>query len=384
MSISERDNLLALLSGQDYESVPVWLMGFEHEDLAAELLPQVMLPESLSHNPTDSDYPWDRLSSEERQRTADFCRGILRPVALVGWGANLGFGHGGPGEFRFRVLEKGNEYRVLVCETGCKRLVKKNPYFYRDYDYPLTSAAELSKLDLPEPRDADRYRGVAEDCLYFKEQGFVAAANLNGFFSAPHYFCLDYEEFLISLILDPLNAKALIDRIAKWNMAAAEELLGRGVECITLCDDLGTADNLLVSPDIYREWIMPWHRKLCDLAHEFGAFVHLHSHGNLKKILPLVLSTGIDMLNPFDKNESMDLVEFLSSHPGAAVVPVGGLHRSFFDWDDEKKSDYLTSLFPAAKQAGRWIFMDPSGIPESVSKGQYESLMEQICQLRKL
>ena len=80
----------------------------------------------------------------------------------------------------------------------------------------------------------------------------------------------------------------------------------------------------------------------------------------------------------------MDLVEFLNSCRDAAVVPVGGLHRSFFDWDDENKSDYLTNLFQAAKQAGRWVFMDPSGIPESVSKGEYESLMDQICQLRKL
>ena len=63
---------------------------------------------------------------------------------------------------------------------------------------------------------------------------------------------------------------------------------------------------------------------------------------------------------------------------------MGGLHRSFFDWDDEKKSDYLTNLFQAAKQAWCWIFMDPSGIPEFVSKGEYESLMDQICQLRKL
>jgi hypothetical protein len=382
--MDERSNLLSLLEGGRYEQVPIWLMGFEHEGLARKLLPELELPRGLSHNPESADYPWDRLSDGERRKMLGFCRSILRPVVSVGWGANLGFGHGGPGEFRFRMLEQDSSGRILQCETGCKRLVQKDPYFFKDYDYPMETAEDLPKLKLPDPGAANRYRGVAEDCRYFKDQGFVAVANLNGFFSGPHYFCLDYQEFLSSLILDPVKAKALIDRIGAWNIAAARELLSRGVECITLCDDLGTADNLLVSPEIYREWIMPWHRKLCALAHDFGAFVHLHSHGNLKKILPLVISTGIDMLNPFDRDESMDLVEFLRSFPDAGVVPVGGLHRNFFDWDEAQRSNYLIELFRTAKKAGRWIFMDPGGVPGTMSKPEYDWFVDHLVRLRKL
>lgn len=381
--MNERDNILALLGRREHTHVPIWLMGFESEELAAYLLPDVELPEALSHNPEGFDYPWERLSDSERRRLCAYSRAVIRPAAAVGWGANLAFGHGGPGEFRFRVLERKEGERTLLCETGCKRVVRKHPHFFKDFDYALSSVAEWEKLELPDPQDPARYLGVAEDAGYLKEQGFLVAANINGFFSAPHYFCLEYEEFLTSLILDRDNAARLVELLATWTLTAAEELLVRGVECLTLCDDLGNAENLLFSPEIYESLIFPWHRKLCALAHEHGAFVHLHSHGNIARILPLVLATGIDLLNPFDRNEAMDLVGFLQDYGESGVIPVGGLHRAFFEWDEESRYQYLRVLFREAGKEGAWMLMDPAGIPASTSREEFQRFLAQVEELRR-
>ncbi|MCE5250142.1 uroporphyrinogen decarboxylase family protein [bacterium] len=381
--MTPRENLRALLDGEPYESVPIWLMGFENDELARKLNPGVRFPDSLFHNPETFDYPWDRLSDEERTRTLDYNHAILKPVVVVGWGANMALGHGGPGEFHFRILEVKENELILECETGCKRLVRKHPHFYKDFDHPLRTVDEVDRLVLPDPHDPERYRGIEEDTAFFREAGYMSAANLNGFFSGPHYFCIDYQEFLMSMLLDPPNTKKLIDRIGTWNCAAAEELLSRGVECIVLCDDLGSADNLLMSPDIYRDWIRPWHTKLCNLAHDFGGYVHLHSHGNINKILQYVLETGVDMLNPFDIYESMDLVAFLES-ANLKTVPVGGCHKFFFDWDATRQNEYLTGLFKRAGNAGRWIFMDTGGISETVDKTMYDFVMGRLNDLSKL
>jgi hypothetical protein len=381
--MTPRENIRALLEGEPYESVPVWLMGFENDELARKLNPGVRLPDSLFHNPEKFGYPWDRLPDEERKRTLAYNRATLKPVTVIGWGANMALGHGGPGEFHFRILEVKENERILECETGCKRLVRKNPHFYRDFDYPLRTVADVDLLELPDPHDPARYKGFEEDTRFFREAGYMTAANLNGFFSGPHYFCIDYQEFLMSMLLDPPNTQKLIDRVGTWNIAAAEELLQRGVECIVLCDDLGSADNLLMSPEIYRDWIQPWHKKLCNLAHDFGAFVHLHSHGNINKILPYVIETGVDMLNPFDIYESMDLVAFLESGK-SKTVPVGGCHKFFFEWDENRQNDYLDDLFKRANRAGRWMFMDTGGISETVSKNMYDFVVERLHELSKL
>lgn len=382
-TMTERDNFLACLAGEVYEYVPVWLMGFENEDIARTALPGVRLPDNLSHNPERTDYPWDRITDAERERTLAYNRAILKPVACVGWGANMPLGHGGPGEFHFRLLELKENERLLMCETGAKRLVRKHPHFYKDFDYPLGTAADVDRLDLPDPHDPARYRGFAEDAAFFKAAGYIAGANLNGFFSGPHYFCLEYQQFLMELLLDPENAKRLIDTVGAWTFTAAEEVLARGAECLVLCDDLGSADNLLISPELYETWILPWHRRLCDLAHEHGAAVHLHSHGNINRILPLVLSAGVDMLDPFDTHEHMDLPAFLEAHPASRTIPVGGLHKFFFTWDRDRQNEWLTTLFARTKGKGRWMLMDPGGVPDGTSPETVDFLINRLAELRR-
>ena len=381
--MTPRENILALLNGETYESVPIWIMGFDNDDLARSLHPDIRFPDSLFHNPDKFEYPWDRLPDEERGRTLAYNRSIMKPVAVIGWGANMSLGHGGPGEFHFKPVEHKENERLLQCETGCKRTIYKNPHFYKDFDFPLKSVGDIDLLELPDPRDPSRYRGFESDTAFFKEAGYLTAANLNGFFSGPHYFCIDFQEFLMSMILDPFHTKMLIDRIGAWNLSAAEEVLSRGIDCIILCDDLGSADQLLMNPEIYREWIQPWHTKLCNLAHDFNAYVHLHSHGNISRILPSLLEAGVDMLDPFDIYENMDLVEFLKSS-GSKTVPVGGCHKFFFDWDRQKQDEYLTDLFARAGKAGRWMFMETGGIPETIEKETYDFVMQRLSELSKL
>ncbi len=382
-NMTPRENFFALLQGEPYETTPIWLMGFENEDVARALNPDTRLPDNLSHNPERVDYPWDRISDEERERTVNYNRACLKPIIVAGWGANAPLGHGGPGEFHFNLESLKEDERIVVCETGCKRVVRKNPHFYRDYDYPLTTIDDVDKLELPDPRDPARYKGFAEDITWFKQAGYAVGGNLNGFFSGPHYFCIDYQEFLMSLLIDPVNSKKLIDMVGVWNIAAAEEMLARGVEVIVLCDDLGSSDNLLISPELYEQWILPWHKRLCEIAHESGAYVHLHSHGNINKILPLVLSAGVDMVDPFDIYESMDLVAFLGDSASSKTVPCGGCHKFFFDWERDQQNEYLTDLFKRANAAGRWMFMDTGGIPENCDKETYDFLIERLAELSK-
>ena len=71
-------------------------MGFENEDVARDLHPDKDFPLNLSHNPERENYPWDRITDDERARTITYNEAIQKPVIVAGWGANMPLGHGGP------------------------------------------------------------------------------------------------------------------------------------------------------------------------------------------------------------------------------------------------------------------------------------------------
>ncbi|MBA7578713.1 hypothetical protein ES708_20578 [subsurface metagenome] len=64
-------------------------------------------------------------------------------------------------------------------------------------------------------------------------------------------------------------------------------------------DDAGTQRSGLISPDLYREMIMPHYRRLCDWVHTNTHWkTFLHSCGSVYHYIPAWIEAGIDIINP--------------------------------------------------------------------------------------
>ena len=76
---------------------------------------------------------------------------------------------------------------------------------------------------------------------------------------------------------------------------------------INWVDDLGYNKGTFMNPKLYEELIFPWHKKAIELAHRYGAFVNMHSHGNINAVVPLLVDAGLDVLNPIGPSDNMNL-----------------------------------------------------------------------------
>ncbi len=76
--------------------------------------------------------------------------------------------------------------------------------------------------------------------------------------------------------------------------------VGDYIQIIDFCDDLGSQSNLLMSPEMYREMVKPYHARMFQYVKNNypNVKVFFHSCGAVYDIIPDFIEIGVDILNP--------------------------------------------------------------------------------------
>jgi len=93
--------------------------------------------------------------------------------------------------------------------------------------------------------------------------------------------------------------------IDMWEWLFREEGLPDG---IFFMEDMGFKEKPFMSPAMYRELILPAHKKTIDWAHSKGLRVMMHSCGMVELLLPGMIEAGIDVLQAMEVKAGMDMV----------------------------------------------------------------------------
>ena len=87
--------------------------------------------------------------------------------------------------------------------------------------------------------------------------------------------------------------------------------IGEQVQVVAQGDDVGMQDREYISPELYRKYIFPRHKRLYDFIHSrTRAKLFMHSCGSIRKVVPYLIEAGVDALNPVQYSAAhMDLTE---------------------------------------------------------------------------
>lgn len=173
---------------------------------------------------------------------------------------------------------------------------------YEEFDYqPLASAESLADIESHAWPDPDLF-------AYGDLMGQVHAAD-----PEHRYFrilwggnpleilswLMGLEKMMMTLAEEPALIQAALERIT----GILETILRRSVEAapeqfdaIYFADDLGGQHGPLISRATYRQCIMPYHRRLCALAHNHARFTIHHSDGSVFALLGDLIEAGVDCL----------------------------------------------------------------------------------------
>ncbi len=178
---------------------------------------------------------------------------------------------------------------------------------YSVVKHPLAEARSVDDIEnfkWPNGADPTRFEGLAEQARNIAEDqkvGVILETDIGGIYEWPCWL-RGTENFLTDLAGDPAMAQAIMEKIAEFKIAFWEAALsgaGRYVDLVRESDDLAGQNGLLLSPDTYRRYMMPLHKRIFATIHKHThAAICLHSCGSIWDLIPELIETGITVLNP--------------------------------------------------------------------------------------
>ena len=189
---------------------------------------------------------------------------------------------------------------------GVERIRPEGSYYYDQTKFPLAgmeSASDLSAYTWPDPTDPGFTRGLRERLDWIRENTDAAAIlTLPAPFVHITQYLRGFEDWFIDFAINTKFLDALFDLVLEITMEIALrelELVGHDVDIVFCADDLGSQDGLLVSPDHYRKYIKPRHKKYFDQIRSMtSAKIGFHSCGSVVSVIDDLIEIGVDVLNP--------------------------------------------------------------------------------------
>jgi len=128
------------------------------------------------------------------------------------------------------------------------------------------------------------------------------------------FFLRRMDQFLLDLYIDSQKASALLDKLFELQLNKLErtiKVIGDLVDVIRFGDDLGMTTGPLIDTEIFRKFLKPLYRKMCDTVKQRSDMkIFFHSCGGIRPLIPDLIDAGFDLLNPVQTNcAGMDALE---------------------------------------------------------------------------
>jgi len=234
----------------------------------------------------------------------------------------------GSGEYRRTTREDG----TWIDEMGFTR--RFSGMYGEQVYHPLRAAedpADIRKYRFFDAYDPERIAGLKERVEYlFHETDYaiVAAGAVGGILETCNWM-RGFDQFPVDLLLNKSLAHTLLGKLNKYYielMDAFLSVVGPYIQIVELADDLGGQNNLLISPELYREMILPYYREEIDfIKTKTDAKIFHHSCGSVAKAGDLLLDAGVDILNSLQPRAAGMDSTFLKDRYGDKLSFHGGI-----------------------------------------------------------
>jgi len=206
------------------------------------------------------------------------------------------------------VVNVKNFYESETLENGDVRDEWGIRYFNASplpKEGPIEDESQLAAYQAPDGSLPKRLGRLHEIVERYKGKKFISF-QCRAFFLWATALC-GFENLLVYMKTDPELVAALFDNIVEQQIKLVRNAIRAGADMILETDDYAFNSGSFVSPEMFRNLLVPRIKRFCDAVHEEGCIVISHSDGNLMGILDDLVVAGVDGINSIDPIAGMDL-----------------------------------------------------------------------------
>lgn len=222
--------------------------------------------------------------------------------------------------------------------------------------------------------DFEGYRRTRERA---KNEGrFFLWSGVNVFESI-HPVC-GHEHMLVGMALDPDWVRDMVNTYSELTVNLQEILFEREgyPDGIWYYEDMGFKQKPFFSPAMYREIILPGHKRTFDYAHGKNLPVIVHSCGFVEPLVADLVKIGMDCLQVIEVKAGMDLLKLYRDF-SPVLSFMGGIDiRTLYTNNREIIREELTSKIPHVMGNFGYVLHSDHSIPVTVEYETYRYFIE--------
>ncbi len=273
-------------------------------------------------------------------------------------------------EFERRVLEKQGNRQIIIDEMGVKQKVSLEGSIPEFYEWPVKNREDWEKFknERLNPKTPGRCpKNLDEVIEKLKTRDHVLhLGGWIGFFGSLRYF-MGEVKLMTGYYDDPALIKDIINYLVDFWIELFSPVLSQiEVDRVSMWEDMCYKTDSLVSPDTFREFMLPAYKKFTSFLKDYGVRnIIVDTDGNCWKLIPLFLEGGVTGLVPMEVAAGMNIIEVRKEFPKLQIM--GGIDKRALIKGEKEIDRELESKVPFMLKKGGYIPHVDHLIPPDVS-----------------
>jgi MtaA/CmuA family methyltransferase len=199
-------------------------------------------------------------------------------------------------DFHFDYVNTMSDPAREAADCGARvEYFENQPVAILEEQALLADKTALASLRVPDPLGGGRmHNGIKALALYKMRVG--RDKMIEGWIEGPVAEAADLRginTLMMDFFDDPGFVRDLFEFVVEMELRFAREQISAGADVI----GVGDAAASLVGPQLYRELVWPYEKKIVDGIHALGGKVRLHICGNTRPLLERIGALGCDIVD---------------------------------------------------------------------------------------